>query len=98
MSSEIKIIATTVESFNSIQESLNSLPIQTLNRIETAEIGIAGITCVIKNKFLSDDTLYFPNNVHSIIPFTDGINVCCKDFVFVINEKFKNTKITYRFI
>ena len=93
--SEIKIIAKDIETFKKIEDELNKLPEVVREQIESAEFGLAGLHCIIRNKFLENPTLRFPSSTRQISDFGDYTGVYCDDYFFKITGELYKKKIGY---
>ena len=92
MENKPKIIASTVDEFNSISERLKKLPESILSQIETVvDHRLLGLECQIRKKYDQTGT-YLPKSTRQITTFDDYIGVYCDDFFFKLP---KENKIDY---
>ena len=93
-----KIIAKTVEEFNSLINKVNTLPERVVSQIATVEKSLLGIECVFEQTFMSESTVFLPNNVTQIQDFDKYIGIYSEGFFFKIEGKMKEGKLKYLFI
>jgi hypothetical protein len=91
-----KIMAESLEEFQKIEKKLQELPACVLSQISTAQKGILGIECDIRNSY-GDTQIALPPTTQ-ISEFDEFIGVYSHDFFFRIPKAMKKYKLTYVFV
>lgn len=91
-----RIIASSIEEFEKIEKELNKLPSSVRNQIDTAEFGLMGVDCTLRNKF-GDSQIVLPATTQ-ISDFDEYIGIYCHQYFFRIPKEMKKYKLSYVFI
>jgi len=86
----IKITANSKEEYSNIESDLNLLPDLVLNQIFHAENTLLGLTCYIG--LYSDESIYIPSCILSLLEQEDRIVFYVKDFTFMLDKKLLDKK------
>lgn len=91
-----KIVASTLEDFQKIEERILGLPAEVLSQVEKAEAGVCGVHCTFRKDYRSEIKIALPENTTQISDFDDHIGCYAGRFHFIV-PKYEKVKITYYF-
>jgi hypothetical protein len=93
-----KILASTLEDFQKIEEEILSLPGEVLAQIDKAEFGICGIHCTFTKEFPRDSIkIALPEFATQITDSGETVNCYAGRYFFIMPKYGESVKVTYYF-
>ena len=93
-----KIVASTIEDFQKIEEAILNLPGEVLAQIEKAEFGICGIHCTFTKEFPRDSMkIALPEFATQITQSDESVNCYAGRYFFIMPKYGESVKVTYYF-